>query len=123
MEQYDLIERINELEREIAALPPGSIAVKKINGKDYYYHRITRNKKRTETYVDFDKVDELREQIEYHNTRYHLFDEPEIEDFEYDALFRELISILTTRPTQIYATRWIAESDISSLTTRRSFTQ
>lgn len=64
MEQYDLIERINELEREIAALPPGSIAVKKINGKDYYYHRITRNKKRTETYVDFDKVDELREQIE-----------------------------------------------------------
>ena len=64
MEQLEIIERIQELEREIALLPPGSIAVKKVRGKEYYYHRITRNQKRTETYIDFDRVDELRTQIE-----------------------------------------------------------
>ncbi|MCH5345420.1 MAG: AAA family ATPase [Acetatifactor sp.] len=64
MAELDIIERINELEREIALLPPGSIAVKKIKGKDYYYHRITQNQKRTETYVDFNQVEELRAQIE-----------------------------------------------------------
>ena len=64
MAQLDIIERINELEREIALLPPGSIAVKKVKSKDYYYHRITQNQKRTETYVDFDQVEELRAQIE-----------------------------------------------------------
>ncbi len=64
MEQSEIIERIHELEREIALLPPGSIAVKKVRGKEYYYHRVTQNQKRTETYVDFDHVDELRAQIE-----------------------------------------------------------
>lgn len=64
MEQFEIIERIHELEREIALLPPGSIATKKVKGKEYYYHRITQNQKRTETYVDFDHVDELRAQIE-----------------------------------------------------------
>ena len=63
MTQLDIIERINELEREIALLPPGSIAAKKIKGKDYYYHRITQNRKRTETYIDFDQVEELSAQI------------------------------------------------------------
>lgn len=64
MEQFEIIERIHKLEREIALLPPGSIAAKKVKGKEYYYHRITQNQKRTETYVDFDQVDELRTQIE-----------------------------------------------------------
>lgn len=64
MNQLELINHIEEIEREIAALPSGSVATKKINGKEYYYHRITKNKKRTETYVDFDRVDELRAQIE-----------------------------------------------------------
>ena len=64
MVELDIIERINELEREIALLPSGSIAVKKIKGKDYYYHRITQNQKRTETYINFDQVEELRAQIE-----------------------------------------------------------
>ncbi len=63
MEQFEIIERIHELEREIALLPPGSIAAKKVKGKEYYYHRITQNQKRTETYVDFEHVDELRGQI------------------------------------------------------------
>ena len=35
----------------------------------------------------------LRGQIEHHNIQYHLYDNPEIEDFEYDALTRELKAI------------------------------
>ena len=64
MEHTELLKQIDELEREIALLPRGSIAVKRINDKEYYYHRINENGKRRETYVDFDKVDELRAQIE-----------------------------------------------------------
>ncbi len=64
MEQNEILKRIDEFEREIALLPSGSIAVKRINDKEYYYHRINENGKRRETYVDFDKVDELRSQIE-----------------------------------------------------------
>ena len=64
MEQTEILKRVDELEREIALLPSGSIAVKRINDKEYYYHRINENGKRRETYVDFDKVDELRSQIE-----------------------------------------------------------
>ena len=64
MEQTEILKRIDELEREISLLPSGSIAVKRINDKEYYYHRINENGKRRETYVDFDKVDELRTQIE-----------------------------------------------------------
>ena len=64
MEQIEILKRIDELEREIALLPSGSIAVKRINDKEYYYHRINENGKRRETYFDFDKVDELRSQIE-----------------------------------------------------------
>ncbi len=40
----------------------------------------------------------LRRQIEHHNIQYHLYDNPEIEDFEYDALTRELKSIETEFP-------------------------
>ncbi len=36
------------------------------------------------------RAQELRELIEYHNDRYYNHDDPEIEDFEYDALTREL---------------------------------
>ncbi|MGC8667459.1 MAG: NAD-dependent DNA ligase LigA [Chthonomonadales bacterium] len=36
------------------------------------------------------RVAELREQIEYHNFRYYVLDQPEISDAEYDRLFREL---------------------------------
>ena len=64
MEPTEILKRIEELEREIALLPSGSIAVKRINDKEYYYHRINENGKRRETYVDFDKVDKLRLQIE-----------------------------------------------------------
>ena len=64
MEQAELLKRIDELEREIALLPGGSMTVKKIKDKEYYYHRISENGKRRETYVDFDKAKELRAQIE-----------------------------------------------------------
>lgn len=36
------------------------------------------------------KIDALREKIAYHSRRYYLEDAPEISDYEYDAMFREL---------------------------------
>lgn len=36
------------------------------------------------------KIEELREKIEYHNYRYYVLDSPEISDYEYDLLLREL---------------------------------
>ena len=36
MEQTELLKRMDELEREIALLPRGSIAVKKIKDKEYF---------------------------------------------------------------------------------------
>lgn len=56
MLQEELLERITELEREIAVLPEGSVTKKNIKGKDYYYHRINKNGKRTEKYISFDNV-------------------------------------------------------------------
>ena len=64
MEHTELLKQIDELEREIGQLPRGSVAVKRINDKEYYYHRINENGKRRETYVDFEKAAELRDQIE-----------------------------------------------------------
>lgn len=50
-----------------------------------------------------ERLSQLREQIEYHNTRYHLFDEPEIEDYEYDALNRELKALEAEFPELVTA--------------------
>lgn len=36
------------------------------------------------------RIDELRDLLEYHSKKYYVEDSPEISDFEYDALFREL---------------------------------
>ena len=36
------------------------------------------------------KVEKLREEIEYHNHRYYVLDQPEISDAQYDRLMREL---------------------------------
>src|SRR3954471_13991929 len=44
------------------------------------------------------RVEELREQINYHNHRYYALDAPEVSDAEYDALFRELRAIETEHP-------------------------
>jgi DNA ligase (NAD+) len=36
------------------------------------------------------RVDELREQLNYHSYRYHVLDDPEVSDAEYDELMKEL---------------------------------
>ena len=59
----DIMQRIIDLEREIAALPSGSVSKKTIKDKVYYYHRVNRDGKIKETYVSFDDVDELKAQI------------------------------------------------------------
>lgn len=64
MGQDELLNKIAELEREIAILPEGSITKKRINGKEYYYHRITQNGKRSEKYIRFEEIPELSAQIE-----------------------------------------------------------
>lgn len=64
MDQDDVYNRIHELEREIAALPAGSVSVKKVKGGVYHYHRVTLNGRRKETYVPEERAGELREQIE-----------------------------------------------------------
>ena len=43
--------------------------------------------------LDYDakkRIEELVKTINYHNQRYYFDDLPEIEDYEYDALLREL---------------------------------
>lgn len=64
MTQEELMVEIAELERELAVLPEGTITKKKIRDKDYYYHRINKDGKRTEKYIPFEEVEELRGQIE-----------------------------------------------------------
>ncbi|MEM7262128.1 MAG: NAD-dependent DNA ligase LigA [Planctomycetota bacterium] len=44
------------------------------------------------------QVRALREQVHYHNFRYHVLDDPEITDAEYDALFRELEALEQAHP-------------------------
>ncbi|MBP3359274.1 MAG: AAA family ATPase [Clostridia bacterium] len=63
MADNDIMQRIIDLEREIAVLPSGSVSKKTIKDKVYYYHRMTRDGKVKETYVSFDDVDELKAQI------------------------------------------------------------
>ncbi len=46
---------------------------------------------------------ELRELIRYHGHRYHVLDDPEIADSEYDALVRELREIEEARPDLVTA--------------------
>ena len=64
MSQEKLLNEIMNLEREISMLPCGSITKKKIRDKEYFYHRITQNGKRIETYLSFENEPELRKQIE-----------------------------------------------------------
>lgn len=64
MEQCEIISRIAELEQQIAAMPVGSISIKRIDGREYYYRRWTEGKKRREKYLPSNEVDALQEQIE-----------------------------------------------------------
>jgi DNA ligase (NAD+) len=44
------------------------------------------------------RIEELREQIRYHNRRYYVEDAPEISDAEYDALYKELEGLEAEHP-------------------------
>jgi DNA ligase (NAD+) len=45
-----------------------------------------------------DRIEDLREQVRYHNRRYHIEDAPEISDSEYDALYAELENLEAEHP-------------------------
>jgi DNA ligase (NAD+) len=47
------------------------------------------------------RVEDLRQQVRYHNRRYHVDDAPEISDAEYDALYRELEALEDEHPELI----------------------
>src|ERR671911_1071519 len=44
------------------------------------------------------RAKELRDAIDYHSYRYHVLDDPEVADAEYDALVGELMEIEETHP-------------------------
>ncbi len=44
------------------------------------------------------RVRELTDQIHHHDFRYHVLDEPEISDFAYDTLYRELVALEKSHP-------------------------
>ncbi|HKH11102.1 MAG TPA: NAD-dependent DNA ligase LigA [Rubrobacter sp.] len=44
------------------------------------------------------RIEDLREQVRYHNRRYHIEDTPEVSDAEYDALVSELESLEAEHP-------------------------
>src|SRR5213082_3812631 len=47
------------------------------------------------------RLDELREQVNHHLYRYHVLDEPEVSDAEYDRLFDELKALEEEHPDLI----------------------
>ena len=64
MELSEIQNRVAELEQQISNLPAGSITKKTVNGKEYFYHRWTEDKKRKEKYIPVDEVDNFHAQIE-----------------------------------------------------------
>ena len=44
------------------------------------------------------RIARLRESVRYHNHRYHVLDDPEIPDVEYDRLMRELEALEASYP-------------------------
>ncbi|MBI2845817.1 MAG: NAD-dependent DNA ligase LigA, partial [Chloroflexi bacterium] len=45
-----------------------------------------------------ERIAALRRLVNYHNYRYHVLNQPEISDPEYDALYRELVELEETYP-------------------------
>ena len=64
MDLSEMQTRAAELEQQIANLPAGSVTKKTVNGKEYFYHRWTENKKRQEKYIPADELENFRAQIE-----------------------------------------------------------
>ncbi len=52
---------------------------------------------------DLIRIDELRNQLNYHNYRYYALDDPLITDAEYDSLMRELIDLEAKYPETVSA--------------------
>ncbi|MDP3984027.1 MAG: NAD-dependent DNA ligase LigA [Acidimicrobiia bacterium] len=50
-----------------------------------------------------ERIEELRQQLRYHGYRYHVLDEPEISDIQYDGLLRDLIKLEEENPLLITA--------------------
>jgi DNA ligase (NAD+) len=50
-----------------------------------------------------DRIQQLRQQINFHLYRYHVLDAPVISDAEYDALYRELVELETAQPELLTA--------------------
>lgn len=48
-----------------------------------------------------ERIEELRQQLRYHGYRYHVLDEPEISDAQYDILLRELVKLEEENPLLI----------------------
>ena len=44
------------------------------------------------------RIDELRELVDYHLYRYHVLDDPEISDAEFDRLWDELLALESEHP-------------------------
>ena len=65
MELSELQNRMAELKRQIEMLPAVSITKKTVNGRVYFYHRWTEEKKRREKYIPAEEVDSFREKIEH----------------------------------------------------------
>lgn len=51
--------------------------------------------------ADLKRIAELREQLNYHNYRYYVLDDPVISDHEYDQLMRELIELEARYPETV----------------------
>ena len=60
MDLSEMQTRVAELEQQIATLPAGSVTKKTVNGKEYFYHRWTENKKRREKYIPADELENFR---------------------------------------------------------------
>ena len=58
-----VLSQLTELERQIAELPAGSLSVKNIKGRKYYYHRWYENKKRREKYLSDEEAAVFSEKI------------------------------------------------------------
>jgi DNA ligase (NAD+) len=53
---------------------------------------------KTKTKSDAERIDELRELVEYHLYRYHVLDDPEISDADFDRLWDELLALEREHP-------------------------
>jgi DNA ligase (NAD+) len=64
------------------------------------WDRTKMDKRKTELDLH-ERLEKLKQEINYHNYRYHVLDSPVISDYEYDQLVQELKEIETTHPDWI----------------------